>query len=153
MNRYDAWVQSTTSSKLDVILRIKNEAASPSRYKIDFYQTSQILQPVTYLVFVNDVLREALKNQWHHHKYTEEYVQLLLGQCTKEDFMEIAKQYAKPFNSYSADNLRKAVVVVCSALQEDISTEGIAQILHVDPNDVDSAFDDNDIKILDYQPD
>jgi len=90
----------------------------------------------------NSILKHALRNQWRNYKYAEEYIRLLLGQYTIKEFMLIARKYAVPFNNYSVEDLENACFVIYDALQGNVQTEELAQLLNVHPFDIDRIFID-----------
>ncbi len=128
------------AQNLDIILRIKEDVEVAGRYNIAVHTTENVIKPIQNLLFENSVLRHAFRNQWREHKYNQEYVQYLLGLYTKEEFLSLAKQFARTFNRIDTSNLTLASAIILDTLGESIDSGDLSQILNVDPTDIELAL-------------
>jgi hypothetical protein len=111
-------------------------------YQIAKIDTATIVNGISRLCANSQILSIALKNLWRNHKYNQEYISYLLGSYSKEDFKTIAKTFAEPLNDASCDHesIANALRVICSTLNQDVSSDEIALFLNVTPSCVENSI-------------
>jgi len=128
---------SSSQSKVDLLVRIGESETGAGHYDIKaIAETRRVVGPIRKLLSENSVLKIALRNQWHIHNYNQEYNSFLLGTYTREEFLDIARQYARPFSQIDKDQLEQAAHVIIETLGETVSSDDLSQLLNVDPSDI-----------------
>jgi len=90
------------------------------------------------LILENQILKNIIKNLWENHKYNQEYSSYLLGIYSKEEFISIAKSYAKPINSdVDKDDLIFSSNLLLSFIDEPLTSHDLSVLLNVDCSSLD----------------
>lgn len=81
----------------------------------------------------NLVLQHALKSLWRNYQYNQEYISFLLGSYSQEEFMKIAREYAKSHQeTISEDELLFARELLSSLLGRKLCSTELSLFLNVD---------------------
>jgi hypothetical protein len=81
---------------------------------------------------MNDLLIRALKNLWLVHQYNQEYISSLLNTCSREEFLDKAAKYARPFQKINPELLGIAAKVLSDELGPLTSTD-LSLLLNIAP--------------------
>jgi len=90
------------------------------------------------IVYTRNLFEESLKNNWKAYKYLQAYSGYLLGSFSDEEFQEIAEKFASPYFEKKHDDIVNSIGILFEALG-DLDVTDIAQLLDVDPKDVEEA--------------
>ena len=81
----------------------------------------------------NTLLKTCLSNLWKSYQYQQEYTAFLLGSYTETEFMDIAKDYAAPFDdTLSLDKLLHGYRLVTDVLQASLTSYDLSVLFNVD---------------------
>ncbi|MGD0229899.1 MAG: hypothetical protein ABSC19_06000 [Syntrophorhabdales bacterium] len=85
------------------------------------------------LLAENGLLRRAVQNLWSAYRYSQEYTAFLLGSYSKEEFREVAKTYAEPFDDSIDDMMLKyAAALLPNVVGESLDSSDFSTMLNVD---------------------
>jgi len=90
------------------------------------------------LISENQILKNIIINLWENHKYNQEYSSYLLGIYSKDEFMSIAKTYAKPIDTdIDKDDLISSTNLLLSFINEPLTSHDLSVLLNVDCSNLD----------------
>lgn len=142
-----ATVYSKAPPRIDFDKRIVQN--DDNQYENRYYITdiSSFVNKAGNLFLENKTLRQVVKNLWKTYQYNQEYISYLLGTYSKEEFTEIAKQYAEPFNeSVNNTNLMFSLNLISSFLSPPPTANDYSIMLNVECLNIDSK-----LKAIDHQ--
>jgi hypothetical protein len=127
----------TSTEYVDWLFRINQNPEKPATYHIAFEETAVFVSNLQKLfqgiIQENTVLKTLLKSLWKNYQYQQEYTSFLLGNYSKEEFLEIARKYAEPFHETTdKDYFLFAGQVATSALQQSLNSYDLSLLLSVD---------------------
>jgi hypothetical protein len=88
------------------------------------------LKTMSQIAKENTLLRRGLKNLWLNAKYHEEYVALLMGEHSDEEFEHIAEQHATIPDAATKEEMEKAYAVF-QPLLGDLSLSDVCILLNL----------------------
>jgi len=135
------------SERIDHLVRVKESDDNTGSYDVQYIgDTENVAYTFVSLYQTNVVLINALANLWKTHQYDQEYKAFLLGTYTKDEFKEIAEQYAEPMiSACDKTYIENAYNVLTSALKQNLTTIDLSLLLNVG----NSCINTN-LKLLDY---
>ena len=125
----------------DWLFRVYQSENDPSMYNITYKDTSTFVSYLEKLfqgiLQENAILKTFVKNLWKNYQYQQEYISFLLGNSSKEDFMEIAEEYAEPFREASDRNyVLLAGDIATTSLQQPIDSYDLSLLLGLECSSV-----------------
>lgn len=125
----------------DFLVRFVKSEAGSSHYDVKAIAGTQtVSKSIQNILFENIVLKSTVRNLWHSHKYNQEYTGLLLGTYTEEEFVGIARQYAKSFSQIDSNQIEQASVVILETLGHTASSDELSLLLNVDPSNIETVL-------------
>jgi hypothetical protein len=128
-----------------IILRVKETHGSlevgnsdTQSYKVSYLtQTSSL----ALTLLENIALKDMVRNLWSVYLYNQEYIAFLLGSYTKEQFKQIAKNYAQPFcNTIDKPYLFVASKTAFEVLNQNLTSSDLSLLLNIDTNIVEKKM-------------
>jgi len=119
---------------LDGIWRIIGTSDASSSFDVHYLaETGSFAYKLYNIIQEDSILKKVVRNLWKTHLYNQEYVSYLLGACSKEEFKEIAKQFAE-FAEYCDDNeyIYIATNVCLNVLNQNLTTSDFSLLLNID---------------------
>lgn len=125
----------------DWLFRVNQNEDDPLMYDITCRETSTVVSNLEQLyqgiVRENVILKQFAKNLWKNYRYQQEYISFLLGNYSKEEFMEIAEDYAEPFRETpDSEFLLLAGNVATTLLQQPIDSYDLSLLLSLECSSV-----------------
>ena len=137
-------------------LRGKEIYLSQIMFNVHATQQEEVSNSFKYLFNAskrNRVLEFALKNSWKMHRLSQDYSNLLEDNMPEENYNnamisyeEVAKSYAFIPRNLSPDEIAYSAKVILEAIDEDLGSDDIADLLELDVMDVENALTQYSIK-------
>jgi len=138
MSEYDV---ASTSATFDYMTRIRQGNDTFDNISVTLMDTDDFVDKLYLILEENLILKDTVKNLWKTVQYNNEYSSFLLGQYTKEEFVDIARQFATlPVPDILSDKLLQAVKVMFSIFEDELTSHDLATMLNIDCSLIESSF-------------
>ena len=133
-------IGNSSNSQKGYIFLAREDDTKPGDYMIAYTEAKKITDPLRNLIHENYNLRLIIRNQWRIYKYSLEYNNYLLGNYAKEDFLMVARRYARPFVKMDDLQIISIVDNIFQVIDETLSSGEISQLINVDPADIEKVL-------------
>jgi hypothetical protein len=124
---------------IDYIVRVKNDAET-GKYIIVVAETVTITYTLNKIISENYILKTIIKNQWQSYNYCWEYNKFLLGNVTNEEFLIIARWYARHFDKLRDEQILELTSIIFNIIGGTLNSGEISQLINVDPTDIERVL-------------
>jgi hypothetical protein len=136
------YCEDSIQTEIDHIFRINQVADDPLTLQLSCIGASEIVSArIWNLHRENVVLKHSLKSLWRNYQYNQEYISLLLGSYSQDEFMSIASGYAEPYQeNVSDEDLAFAGEFLSSLLGQPLCSTDLSLLLNVNGSLIDQKL-------------
>lgn len=108
---------------------------TPNDYRFTFIESAdEFGRKMMYPYFENEILKRIIRNLWWTYQYNQEYISYLLDKTSKEEFVELAKTFAQPFQEIDEpEQLAFAANIVSNTVGQSLDPVDLSVLLNVEP--------------------
>lgn len=90
-------------------------------------------------------LQRALRGVWTTLRYSQEYINYLIGNYDDEEFQEVAQKYVRAYRKADKEEIEESTAVIMSTLGGDLDSGQLSEMIDVAPREIDMALADSTI--------